>query len=111
MTRGQLITVGVASVAVLGVIGFMAMRRADVLPSKETFNPLSPENLAYRGVNAVGEALTGDRDFSLGVWLWEQTHSEPDLTAPIVPAGPLSAEQLGLMGIAPSSSIAPYFAP
>lgn len=35
-------------------------------------NPTSDTNLAYRGVNAVGEVLTGDPSFSLGSWLYDQ---------------------------------------
>lgn len=37
----------------------------------EAINPLSSNNLVYRGVNGLGEAITGDSDFSLGVWAWE----------------------------------------
>jgi hypothetical protein len=37
----------------------------------EAINPLSANNLVYRGVNSVGEAITGDSNFSLGVWAWE----------------------------------------
>ncbi|MCM3565921.1 hypothetical protein [Hydrogenophaga intermedia] len=53
-------------------------RRNAVLASLGTaVNPANPENLAYRGVNAVGGAITGQRDFSLGVWLYELFNPEP----------------------------------
>lgn len=38
---------------------------------KKDLNPTSDKNLAYRGVNAVGEAITGDQNFSLGSWLYD----------------------------------------
>lgn len=43
-------------------------------------DPTSPENLAYRGVNAVGGTLTGQgSNFSLGSWLFEVLN--PDVVA------------------------------
>lgn len=37
-------------------------------------NPVSDQNLAYKGVNAVGSAVTGDQSFSLGGWIYDLTH-------------------------------------
>jgi hypothetical protein len=37
-------------------------------------NPASSNNLAYKSVNAVGGAVTGNENFSLGAWLYEVTH-------------------------------------
>jgi hypothetical protein len=51
----------------------------------EAVNPTSDKNLAYRGVNAVGEALTGDTDFNLGGWIYDLTHKDYDPNAPFVP--------------------------
>lgn len=39
-------------------------------------NPTSDKNLAYRGTNAVGAALTGDASFSLGSWLYDRFHPD-----------------------------------
>ncbi|MBB1602550.1 hypothetical protein [Variovorax sp. UMC13] len=47
-------------------------------------NPTSDQNLAYRGVNAVGNALTGDGDFSLGSWIYDRLHPETADVAPRV---------------------------
>lgn len=47
-------------------------------------DPTSDKNLAYKGVNAVGGALTGAKDFSLGGWLYDVTHPTP-ATPPFVP--------------------------
>jgi hypothetical protein len=40
-------------------------------------NPVSDENLAYRGVNAVGEAVTGNADWSLGSAIYDWINPEP----------------------------------
>lgn len=40
----------------------------------EDLNPVSDQNLAYRGVNAIGAAISGDDSFSLGSWIYEITH-------------------------------------
>lgn len=51
-------------------------------------NPASDQNLAYRGVNAIGSAVTGDNSFSLGSWLYDKFNADPlaasstPLTAP-----------------------------
>lgn len=40
-------------------------------------NPTSDSNLAYKGVNAVGDQLDDGQDndsFSLGSWLYDMTH-------------------------------------
>lgn len=34
-------------------------------------NPMSDQNLAYRGVNAAGASLTGRDDFNLGSWTYD----------------------------------------
>lgn len=34
-------------------------------------NPTSDQNLAYRGVNAVGATVSGDPSFSLGSWAYD----------------------------------------
>lgn len=38
-------------------------------------NPTENDNYAYSGVNAVGEAVTGE-PWSFGAWVWELTHPE-----------------------------------
>lgn len=34
-------------------------------------NPADDRNLAYRGVNSAGQAITGDQSWSLGAAIWE----------------------------------------
>lgn len=56
----------------LAVVGYLIYRK---LPDVgNAVNPLNQENVFYEGVNAVGEKLSGDQDFSLGAWLYDITH-------------------------------------
>lgn len=54
-------------------------------------NPVSDQNLAYKGVNAVGAAVSGDQSFSLGSWLYSVTHPNEaqtlGLTSGLTPGG------------------------
>lgn len=54
--------------------GEVAAAAADV--ARHELNPGSDRNLAYRGVNAIGAAATGDDAFSLGSWLYDLTHAD-----------------------------------
>lgn len=45
----------------------------------DAVNPASPENLAYRGVNGIGAALTGEESFTLGGWIYDVTHPNEGL--------------------------------
>lgn len=54
----------------------------------QAVDPTSDKNLAYRGVNAVGGALTGDDSFSLGGWFYDLTHDEYDPNAKPTAATP-----------------------
>lgn len=40
----------------------------------EDLNPASDKNLAYSAVNAVGGAITGDADWSLGSAIYDWLH-------------------------------------
>lgn len=51
-------------------------------------NPTSDRNLAYRGVNAVGAAISGRDSFSLGSWIYDLTHADANLASNPKPAVP-----------------------
>jgi len=40
----------------------------------QAVNPTSDRNLAYRGVNSIGQSVTGDGYWNLGGWLYDVTH-------------------------------------
>lgn len=48
-------------------------------------NPASDQNLVNRGVSAVGSALTGDKSWSLGSWLYDRFNPPYDPNADYVP--------------------------
>lgn len=62
----------------------------------DALNPTSASNLAYRGVNALGDAITADdpRPFSLGVWLYEVTHPAQNARDNAI-AAPVSSARTG----------------
>lgn len=96
---------GVLALAAVGVVGVAAF----VLYSKrgaiaqgitdagnavgQAVNPTSDKNLAYRGVNAVGSAVSGDSSWSLGTWVYDLLHPDEDRRI---------ADALGLQGSRPA---------
>jgi hypothetical protein len=40
----------------------------------DAVNPTSDQNLAYKGVNAIGASMSGDAGFSLGSWTYDLLH-------------------------------------
>lgn len=60
----------------LGVfgLGYLGYRKFRAGIDSGALDPTSANNLAYRGVNAVGTSLTGDEHFSLGGWLYDKLH-------------------------------------
>lgn len=56
-----------AAVAAVGV-GYLYMKRKDI---GNAINPVSDKNLAYTGTNAVGQAIAGDENWTLGTWMFE----------------------------------------
>lgn len=67
----------VAAVAAVGVLWWNRKAIGQAVGSAaQLVNPISDRNVAYGATNAVGGALTGTRDFSLGSWLWEKLNPE-----------------------------------
>ena len=46
-------------------------------------NPASDKNLAYTGVNAVGQTVSGDDSWTLGGWIYDITHDDPLAQEPV----------------------------
>lgn len=73
-----------AAVVVVGVVAvyFFGKKVAEVGTEAaaavgRAVDPTSGQNLAYRGVNRVGEVLTGEVGFSLGSWLYDVFNPPP----------------------------------
>jgi len=74
-------------------------------------DPTSSSNLAYRGTNAVGAAVTGNDSFSLGSWLYEKFNPgavAAERAAVSGPAGPAVLPQAPTMGPAWAGQLGGY---
>lgn len=69
-TNQQLIGIGIAGLLALWYLKNKATETAKDVGN--AVNPTNPENIFYEGVNGVGGAVSGDDDFSLGVWIYER---------------------------------------
>lgn len=56
------------AVVIAAGLAFLYFKREAIA---EAVNPVSRNNLAYKGVNAVGEAVTGDEHWTLGGYMFE----------------------------------------
>lgn len=70
--------VTLAMVALLAYLFIKSEAKAAAVAVGEAVNPVSPNNLAYKGVTAMGTVFTGNKDFTLGGWIYDLTHDEYD---------------------------------
>ena len=56
------------AVAIAAGLAYLYYKRGAI---GEAVNPVSRNNLAHKGVNAVGEAVTGDSNWTLGGAMFE----------------------------------------
>jgi hypothetical protein len=68
--------------AVSSAVGSVVSTAGDVL---HAVNPTNPDNVFAGGVNAGGQAATGDRYWTLGGWIYDMTHDDAGAiaTAPL----------------------------
>lgn len=66
------------AVGVVGAAGLWFARK-QAAKAAQAINPVNQENVFYQGTNAVGSKLTGDKDFTLGGWIYDITHSGSEL--------------------------------
>jgi len=81
--------VGAITVAGL-LVAYLVEKKAEkaVEAVGESINPINPDNVFNRGVNAVGASLTGNENFQLGSWIYTKIHGTAEEQ--------LAAEQLRL---------------
>ena len=92
------IEIGSGALLVAAAVFYFAGRKINAVVPVGAFNLTSPNNLAYSGVNAIGASMTGDKDWSLGVKIYEWTHPaamemEAQITKP-VPIKPVPSRSL-----------------
>lgn len=68
------IGVGVGLVAAVAIVIGAVKGKKIVGEVANAVNPFNDENIFYEGANAAGAAITGEKEFSLGAWIWEKTH-------------------------------------
>lgn len=83
---GDLLVKLAVGVAVAGGALYLLNRaRLAALPVVDAINPASPDNLAYRGVNAVGGSVfvgdtapgkNADGSWTLGGWVYDVLHGD-----------------------------------
>lgn len=103
----NLVLYGVMAVAVIYVVYNGKKAVSAVVDTAKNvvakdLNPASDQNLAYRGVNKVGEAITGESNWTLGGWIYDITHSTS--RADIGRIGSVSEVQYDEMGNVISTS-------
>lgn len=85
-TELRLLILGAGAFLGLAFIGYVQARRSGLLPGANSFNPLSAENLAYRGANSVYAYITGNTVDTLGTALASGYSDQVgrDITAPYI---------------------------
>ena len=81
----QALAIGGAVIVGLFVLRFFAKEAGEAAGDAATavgqaINPVNPENIFARGVNAIGATISGDESFSLGSFLFDVFNDEPDPT-------------------------------
>lgn len=73
-------------------------------------NPVSDQNLAYRGVNAVGASVSGDSSFSLGSWIYDLVHPayDPNAVTPDANTPNTGGSTIATSPVTPSPAVLPY---
>ncbi len=63
----------VVAIAVCGVgVAYLLERKAAQVAN--AVSPTNPDNVFAEGVDNVGASLTGDKNFKLGAWIYDQIH-------------------------------------
>jgi hypothetical protein len=72
--------VAVAAAGAVGLVLYSVLKSEATEAAKavgRAIDPTSDQNVFYRGVNALGSSVTGDKHFTLGGWLYDLVN--PDL--------------------------------
>jgi len=80
MNKTRMLNSKVGAVLAIGVIGGVGIWYAKNQAAKavgavgDALNPISQTNIFNRGVNSVVQSLTGDKNQTLGGWIYDVTH-------------------------------------
>lgn len=84
ITPGHILAGG--AVALAGAVVYFGAKKAGELAAKvgESVNPADSDNIVNRAVTGIGEAITGDKGFSLGSFIYDLTHPPYDPNAGVM---------------------------
>ena len=66
----------IAGVLVVGFLGWKVYRRGAQVVTKD-LNPASSDNVVNQAVTAIGQAASGDTNWTLGGAVYDATHTDP----------------------------------
>lgn len=66
-----------AGVAIVGVVAYKTVPKA-LKKVGQALDPTSDKNVAYQGTNAVVQAVTGDKDATVGTKIWDIFNRDVD---------------------------------
>lgn len=79
---------GAVAVAVLAALWYSQKQATQAAAAVgRAIDPTSDKNVFYGGANAVVQAVTGDKNDTLGTWFYGLTHADP-LAAPVAQSKP-----------------------
>ena len=90
-----LLGVGVGLVAVIGLAFFGRKLAGLAVTAAPLVTPTSSDNIIYGGIiGGTGRALSGDREWSLGGWLYDVTHNTDAQISQMLKGAPSASEPL-----------------
>lgn len=87
----------VAGVFVVGWI-IVSKVESDVKAAASLVDPTSENNVVNQGVEHIGQAISGDKYWTLGGWLYDWTHNTAQYTAPTPLPSPAPDATHGVVG-------------
>lgn len=86
LTDKQFYVIAGVVVIVAAYAAYRASKAADVISEtlKTDFNPVSDQNLAYKGVNSFGQWVTEKKNWDLGIAIYDLFHDPYDPNAPVI---------------------------
>lgn len=87
----------VAIGGVVLVLGYIIIKGSEdaIVATATAINPVNPDNVINRGVNAVGTTLSRDPYWTLGGWLYDITHPITHTITDPTPLPPADASAPG----------------
>jgi len=66
--------IGLGLTAILAIYLFKKNIADGAAAAAQSINPVNDENIFNQGVLAVGQKITGNQNWTLGGWIYDETH-------------------------------------